>query len=812
MVIPSAIDYKQAHSRLWPPPKGPVVTLVVMLISEVISHMLGDIPVITPLFLTIVYAALCAGSEAGLMSALLTICYALYSFGLPGQFLHYTNDNLIRVLIITMSAPLLAVLVGIFKRRADREQAEAKRMQQYQTLLLQSVNDAIISTDAHFRIQTWNRASEIIYGWSAAEVQGKPIGEIFGAMRYAGGYSTEHVLAVLHQQSHWKGQLTSQHRDGHEILIEASVQAIRDSDTAILGYVTVNRDITEQHRAEAERNQLLEQLQTERVRFETVLRQMPAGVLIAEAPSGRLVLGNQQLAHILRHPFLPAADVAQYDQYQGFHADGRPYQPEEWPLARSIRAGAVITNEEIEVRRGDGTLGTICTNSAPIYDRHGSIIAGVATFCDITEQKRDEQSQRFLAQAGSILTASLDYESTLSSIVRLIIPHLADWCTVHLLDDTGKLLRPAVAHRDVALEELIRTIQQSYPIDPHSNHPIIQVLRTGVPQLVPQTDGTSFDYAQLEADHRAALDTLGFKGYMIVPLVARGRTLGAATFVSARRCYTPHDLAEAEEIMRRCGLAVDNARLYQAAQQAVATRDQLMTIVSHDLKNPLSAIKGYATLMQRRITRLAGPEKEWLNEGLSKIDSNTEKMTTLLDEILDFARRQAGQRLDLRPTDLVALATQTVVEYQQATEQHQLSVKAAVPSLVGQYDTARLERVLANLLSNAIKYSPHGGPITVEVAQSLEAPEPWAIISVRDHGLGIPAADLPLIFEPFQRARNVVGQAHGSGIGLTSARQIVEQHGGTLTAASIEGAGSTFTMRLPLVIAPLERPSPSAAS
>ncbi len=795
----SSIDYKKPNLNLWPPPQGTLVTLVVVAISELVSRTLVDIPSVAPLFLTIVYAAFRGGAEAGLISAALTICYALYSFGLPGQFFHYSSDSLMRIFVIACSAPLLAVLVGVFKRRAEREQAEIARIQHYQTLLLQSVNDAIISTDAHFRVQSWNRASELIYGWSEAEVLGKPLNDIFSLMRYVDGTTREQALTLLHQQSFWKGQVIYLHRDGHEVLIEASVQVLRAPDTKIIGYVTVNRDITELRRAEAERERLLEQLQTERGRLEAVLRQMPAGVALAEAPSGQLLFGNEQFTHILRQPFFSAADISQYDYYQGFYADGRPYQPEEWPLARSIRTGAVVTNEEIEMRRGDGTFGTICASSAPIYDPHGSIVAGVVTFYDITERKREEQRQHFLVQASSVLAASLDYESTLTSIVQLAIPHLGDWCAVHLLDD-DTLLRPAVAHRDKALEGLIRTIQQRYPIDPNSNHPIIEVLRTGVPCLVAQTDGTSFNYDQLDPEHQAILDTLGFKGYMIVPLLARGRILGSATFVSAERCYTPRDLAEAEEIMSRCGLAVDNARLYQSAQQAVATRDQLMLSISHDLKNPLSALKGFTYLLRRRIKRMEVPETEWLEEGLSKIDTTTQKMTMLLNELLDFARLQAGQKLDLdpRPTDLVALTTQTVAEYQQATERHHLSVTAAVPTLVGQYDTARLERVLANLLSNAIKYSPHGGLITVEIAPAKEAPEQWAIINVRDHGMGIPAADLPAIFEPFQRARNAVGRVHGTGIGLTSARQIVEQHGGSLTVASIEGAGSTFTIRLPL--------------
>ncbi|HEX6289800.1 MAG TPA: ATP-binding protein [Herpetosiphonaceae bacterium] len=801
------VERKRLTIHRWPPRKGPLITLVVALISEVMSRTLLDIPLVAPLFLPIVYTAFREGREAGLISAGITVLYALYIFAIPGQPLHYTFNGMIRVAVVVGTAPGLAVLVGMFKNRVEREYTEALRMQDYQNLLLQSVNDAIIATDIDLQIQIWNPASEMIYGWQAAQVQGKAIDEVIPILRYGDGSSREQALAMLKEQAHWSGRVVQRHRDGHELQIETAMRAIYDADRRVIGYVSVNRDITEQQHARAERERLHQQLESERARFEAVLCQMPAGVAIAEAPSGKLVLGNEQLARILRYPFFPAANIAEYDRYRGFHHDRRPYQAEEWPLARSILTGEVVVDEEIDVLRGDGTTGTICVSSTPIRDRHGNITAAVSTFYDVTERRRGEEHQRFLAQAGSILADSLDYESTIASVVHLAIPHLADWCIVHLLGEDGTLQRPAVAHVNSDLEGLIREIQRRRPIDDDPESPIMEVLHSGRAQMVSEVSDDQLRYVSYDEEHYQALQRLGFKSYMIVPLLAHGRTLGAATFVSANHCYTDDDLAQAAELMRRCALAVDNARLYREAQQAVRTRNELILIVSHDLKNPLSAIKGYANFLQRRGGRDL-PGVDWLEDGLSKIDATTKKMTGLLNELLDFARLQEGQTidLDLLPTDLVALVRQTVAEYQQATDHHQISVVADVPSLVGLYDTSRLERVLANLLSNAIKYSPDGGEITVEVTQ-VAAPEAHVLINVRDHGLGIPANDLPHIFEPFHRAHNVVGRVRGTGIGLTSAKQIVEQHGGTLTVQSAEGSGSTFTIRLPLTtVTPDDQP------
>jgi signal transduction histidine kinase len=176
-------------------------------------------------------------------------------------------------------------------------------------------------------------------------------------------------------------------------------------------------------------------------------------------------------------------------------------------------------------------------------------------------------------------------------------------------------------------------------------------------------------------------------------------------------------------------------------------------------------------------------------------------MAQLLEELLDGASLEAGQTLELRraPTDLVALARQVTADQQRTTTQHVLRCESAEPSLVGEWDAARLERVLANLLSNAIKYAPGGGDVVVTVARDPSGPGAgWAVLAVRDRGLGIPPEDLPHVFEHFYRASNVVGRIRGSGIGLWGVRQIVAQHGGTIGVESTPGVGSTFTVRLPL--------------
>jgi PAS domain S-box-containing protein/excisionase family DNA binding protein len=240
-----------------------------------------------------------------------------------------------------------------------------------------------------------------------------------------------------------------------------------------------------------------------------------------------------------------------------------------------------------------------------------------------------------------------------------------------------------------------------------------------------------------------------------------------------------------------------------AAQRALAVRDEFLGSVSHDLRTPLTSIRGLAQLLARQLERLEPPQGPRLREQAAAIDRAAGTMTAMVEELLDLTRLEAGQKLELRhePVDLVALACTGTEQQRPTAPQHDIRVAAVVPTLVGWWDQGRLERVLANLLSNAVKYSPEGGPVVVAV-RPLDGPgepgEPWAELRVTDQGVGIPAADLPFIFERFRRGANVTGRVGGAGLGLAGARHIVERHGGTIAATSAEGAGTTVTVRLPL--------------
>ena len=301
-------------------------------------------------------------------------------------------------------------------------------------------------------------------------------------------------------------------------------------------------------------------------------------------------------------------------------------------------------------------------------------------------------------------------------------------------------------------------------------------LRSGI-GLPVRSSGHVVAVLELMSQERRRLDA-----DMLATLAAIGAKVGQ--FVERRR---------AEEVLRRSEGAERSARV--AAEAAVQARDEFVATVSHDLSNPLAAIKGHVQLLRRRTRRGEVPAPAQLDTRLAVMEGAAADMERLIGDLLDAARLQAGRLLDLRrqPADLVALASQCAAAYERLSDRHRLRVSANTPMAQGFWDVARVQRVVANLLANAIKYSPAGGDVVMSVGVDGDS----AVLTVRDEGMGIPAADLPHVFERFHRGSNVE-RISGTGIGLAGAKDIVELHGGTIAVTSVEGRGTTVAVRLPL--------------
>ncbi|MDQ3609031.1 MAG: SpoIIE family protein phosphatase [Actinomycetota bacterium] len=297
-----------------------------------------------------------------------------------------------------------------------------------------------------------------------------------------------------------------------------------------------------------------------------VLDQLPVGVIVAEVPSGRMILGNEQVAVVMRHPFIASAEVEGYAAYRGFHPDGRPYRGEDWPLARTVATGETVEREEVRYQRGDGTHGVMRVSSAPVHDGDGARVLAVAMFEDVTERARLADQLALLAEAGDALSASLDPDTVVDTVARLVVPRVADYWALDLLRDDGSLQRVGSAHAEPGKEHLAFEIASAHPLETRIPEGRGAVLRTGEPQLVARYDDAFLSAISRDAEHAAALRAVGLHSAVYLPLKVRGRVTGAMLLGRTARTpepYTQADVGPLEEVARRCAMGLANATSYE---------------------------------------------------------------------------------------------------------------------------------------------------------------------------------------------------------------------------------------------------------
>ncbi len=434
-----------------------------------------------------------------------------------------------------------------------------------------------------------------------------------------------------------------------------------------------------------------------------------------------------------------------------------PEQPDEFPaiMARLAR-GERVDHFETVRRHKDGRRIDISLTVSPLVAADGTILGASAVARDISERKRLEAERQ--RQDAALRASEEKYRSLFNSISQGFCILEVIWNDAGTADDLRYLeVNPAFEHQTGLSHAAGKTARELYGgLEPSWLATVAGVARTGQPVR--------------HLDHVAALDRW-FDVYFF-------------------------QLYERQELRERRVAAIFTDVTPQVRREA--ERQAFIAAMTHDLKSPLATIQGMVQLLARRAQRAETVASAQLSGSLATIQTATRRMTTMLNELLDVARIQQGQALDLQlaDCDLVALCQEVLTEQQALTTRHALQLESGLPTLVGRWDRSRLERVLRNLVGNAVKYSPAGGTVRVTIQRADSSAE--AALTVADEGLGIPASDLPNLFHAFRRGRNVAEQIPGSGIGLVSVQQVVEQHGGSVSVTSVEGKGSTFTVRLPL--------------
>ncbi len=411
------------------------------------------------------------------------------------------------------------------------------------------------------------------------------------------------------------------------------------------------------------------------------------------------------------------------------------------------------------------------------------------------QQQSARSRAEFLAEALRVLGSSFDYQTTLTTLARLTVPALADYCVVDLVERDGGFARVGVAHVDPAKEPLLRETRHFSRGELPRKHPEMKALREARAVLISHLTPAVLKTLTSDDDHRRIVQELEPCSMMAVPLALSGRILGALVLASSEsgRHYDEDDLALAEALGRRAALAVENARLFNEAQQATRARDEMLAVVAHDLRNPLNTIYMSAgVLLEDRLGNVSNaPERRQIEI----IQRAAETMNGLIQDLLDVQRLDSG-RLTVEPCvervpNFVREALdllRPLAEAQSISLEERLSED--LPPVLA--DSSRIQQVLSNLIGNAIKFTPAGGRVCVRV----EADDREVRIGVADNGAGIPAEQLPHIFGHFWQANQ--NDRRGIGLGLVIAKGIVEAHNGRIWVESRLGEGSTFFFTLPV--------------
>jgi PAS domain S-box-containing protein len=550
-----------------------------------------------------------------------------------------------------------------------------------------------------------------------------------------------------------------------------------------------------------QRVRLYEHERAAREQLDTILSGVVDGVLVQRA-DGTFIYANDAAARMagfdLAAEYLRADTGEIARRLTVLDINGQPFPHEQLPTRRALR-GEASPEMVVQYRREDtGEARWSRTRSRTVRGPNGELLA-ISLFHDVTEEVRSRERLRFLAEAGPRLASSLDVDEMLTTIVQVAATTLADWAVVVLVDDDGAIQHLARAHRDPTKVSLIRDLHDRYLRHASEARLLWRAIQSGEPVLVSEVSAEMLAETEPNPERLALFRELGISSLLYAPLVGPEGVQGAIALYMAesRRRFGEEDRAIAVEIARWAALALDNARLYRQARDAVRARDEFLSIASHELRTPVTAISGVAQLALRSQRRGTLDEPR-LARVLEQLARSSQRLVLLTEDLLDVSRLQSGRIVvRLEALDAQSFVADLVERYRtHLPEGHTLILETdGVPRTI-RADAARLEQVLANLLGNAAKYSPAGGSIVVSVHQDA----PGIRISVQDAGIGLPAGTEETIFQAFGRAPNAAHrQIQGLGLGLFICRQLMERHGGRIWAESAgDDQGTTFHVWLPL--------------
>jgi PAS domain S-box-containing protein len=652
--------------------------------------------------------------------------------------------------------------------------------------LLRAIVDAVPSMlaywDSDLRCRFANRAYEVWFGVAPEALYGKHISELLGPL---------YQLNLPHIQAALRGEPQTFEREIPDPQGGPSRHSLAHylpdvASGVVVGFFVLVTDISEIKRTELA-------LRESEERFRLTLDGAPIGMALV-ALDGRFLRVNRRLCEIVGYTA---------DELVGltFQAITHPADLDaDLAMASQLQSGE-IPRYELEKRyvHKDGTVVDVLLSGSLLRSRGGRPVHFIAQIEEITERKRAASQQRFLAEVGPLLASTLDYQETLKRTAEIAVREIADVCIIDIVVGGGEIRRIQVAARDPA-KRWVSDGLKSLRIDAGRPFLLSEALRTRRAVLLERPTSAEIDVFAQSDEHLRLLRGAEIRSLIAVPLVAHGDVLGGIVLISSggSRFYGPSDLRVGEELARRAALAMTNARLYEAARHATAVRDEVVSLVAHDLRNPLNAVMLNAESLRRLSERLesgADPSTLRLRRPVENITHAAGRMNRLIQDLLDVTRIEArGLSVETRPVAVVPLIGEVLDSQRALAGAASLELVAELPDWLPAIaaDRDRVLQVLENLIGNAMKFTPTGGRITL----AAEVHDNELVFRVADTGAGIPPEAVTHAFDRFWQASRA--RRTGAGLGLAIVKGIVEAHGGRIWIESQVGRGTTVSFTIPV--------------
>jgi PAS domain S-box-containing protein len=739
-------------------------------------------------FAAVLVSSLFGGVGPGICALLISLPLATYTFVTRGG--HPPFQAASQALLFTIGGIVVIFLTFLARKRRQTAQAANRQLRDANEEITRSMArtrevielapDAYLLADLDAHYTDVNQAACRLLGYDRDELIGKTIFDLI-PIEDATRLETDRADLLVPGRVR-TGEWMLRRKDGTFVPVEVCANILPHGR-----WQAFVRDISERTRIEKE-------LKAANAFLDAIIENIPLMLFVKDSQSLRFVRLNRAAEDLLGWPTQTLMGKNAYDYWPNEQAEFFVEKDRETLRSRSI---VDIPEEPIQTRyRG---VRILHTKKVPILDTTGNPIYLLGISEDITERRRIEKEQQFLAEVTAVLSTSLEYEQTLANLARLVVQNFADWSAVDILDEERQLRRLKVASADPSKAALCAVLEQMPP-DRDLPHLMRSVIESRRPIVVEQVTLQYIESLAQGPGHLQALLATGVTSFIAVPLLMRGQPLGALFLGSSTpsHAFGQRDLRLAEALADRGAIAIENARLYRASVRATQLRDQVLGVVAHDLRNPLSNILMQVSALKRQGSE---PERRSLKP-MEVIHRAATRMNCLIQDLLDVALMEAGQltieRKRLSAGELIVEAVDMQKPLASSSSlELRVEVDPDVPEVLG--DRGRILQVFDNLIGNAIKFTRAGGRITAGATPRDDEVVFW----VADTGEGIASENLPLIFDRFWQATS--SGRKGAGLGLTITKGIVEAHGGHTWVESTAGSGSTFFFTIPIASSAQDR-------